>query len=364
MITRPEDYRFVDFSSGDMPTDLFNGEIFPLRNEPRALKGEDIAFLYEAAAERCLKYEGATAGSFTFSSGFDTAKMIPTKVLLSSQMNKIESSFNFLNGIIDRDQFHPIDYQDGVMIRKLSTPLVSGGFKVDGTGSLVELREIYSRFISNHLRERQSYALTKPGDPLSASRIKTLFDAVDEYGDLDLVMLQDVSEKDDRPLLIDSFGRPFTPPESWLKTSRLLKIIFNTSNNTFGFNLYAHSLNEIGRIPGISVQDVRRSWMMISAPYFYSANKLLRSAISCALIDVTDLIDLSTDGDFCVINITASGALESYKRALAKCGVKYPYDDLDVSDQGSMIGSGSVYQCLVLEVDGGYRTTWNFDAEP
>ena len=62
IISRPSDYDFIDWNSGDMPTGFIDGGIMPLRAAARKndLRGVDIAFLAEYLAESMHAFEGAT----------------------------------------------------------------------------------------------------------------------------------------------------------------------------------------------------------------------------------------------------------------------------------------------------------------
>ena len=99
MITTPSEYRFVDFTAGDLPTDRFDGGIMPLRTgisetteveNFKILRAEDVAFLHECVADKLGAFEGTTSPEswHTFPAG---PRLTPTRKLSSVQMIGIRS---------------------------------------------------------------------------------------------------------------------------------------------------------------------------------------------------------------------------------------------------------------------------------
>lgn len=96
MISSAADYRFVDFQSGDLPTERFNGKIMPLRQNGGGsgspedmLKAEDIAFLHECVQDKIGAFSGISAEFPVPSSYTKTTTLVPTKKIIGTQMQGI-----------------------------------------------------------------------------------------------------------------------------------------------------------------------------------------------------------------------------------------------------------------------------------
>lgn len=109
MISSAADYRFVDFASGDLPTDRFDGNIMPLRSGDAQgmLKAEDIAFLVECVRDKADAFKNLAFPSDGYTPDRTTPEpVVPTKTLSGSQMRSIRS---YLGECLRRGNGDPIE---------------------------------------------------------------------------------------------------------------------------------------------------------------------------------------------------------------------------------------------------------------
>lgn len=175
MVTQPTQYEFVDFASGDMSTADFDGRVMPLRQglAQHVVRPEDVAFLLEAAKERCYAWNGAQY--MTSAANYDTpahletfsqaeTRAVPTQRVRSQQMYDICNALEDANW----NSYNAQDY-----FGYLATPFEE---HIDSSVSLSAAR---SSWIDSHFFSRNDLVDWHVFESLVAkSPVLSLFDNV------------------------------------------------------------------------------------------------------------------------------------------------------------------------------------------
>lgn len=175
MISKAADYRFVDFESGDMPTDKFDGNVMPKRDAfgasgfvEGALKAEDIAFLYEAAARAPIEWAQYGASEKIYLEYFLENKLVPTKKLTANQFNLVVDN---IRSMVRQRLYDGLSYT----IHRFSSNV---GLLSERTFFGDDMFSVILPYLDRRVVD-DSYNV-KRGDALSLNKIKSLFSIVEK----------------------------------------------------------------------------------------------------------------------------------------------------------------------------------------
>lgn len=360
MINNAADYAFVDFSAGDLPTALFDGNIMPLRDDmPKdILKAEDIAFLIECVRDKIGAFGDISMpslnGGYVPPSPFlrqtpPTKIVVPTKAISATQMRAIRTTCT--NAITRGFATSYYGFLSSPLTEISTIATFSGGFNM-----LQQSHTIVAGRFGGTWAATSTNADFQSGSPVVRAPVRAIFDDA-----MHLVM----------PIFtLGPFGGPFADAQQFVTTYIQSGDAGDHTDGWYGYavgqpstdpsSIYVASGNF--RAPSLIVQCSRkfissaRVWLL----YLAKNEVLLRDdspmtiEYKSGLLRLSDILTPAQDADnyYWAIEPSAGRALQ--EKILQNCGWQL-YSPSEASTQVFH----PLYNCeLILEGVPNGRTQW------